>query len=149
MHVGLLKIPIQEKLGLPPTVDMKYSHPVQLHSVCNRFPNLKFIVPHFGAGYFHETMMLGTLAKNLCVDTSSSNSWIGMFPGLTLENVFERALNVFGPDRILFGTDSSSFPRGWRKDNFERQKSALDKIGAAKSDQAKIFGGNMAGILKV
>ncbi len=149
VHMGMLKIPIQEKLGLPPTVDLKYSNPVQLHSVCNQFPTMKFIIPHFGAGYFHETLMLGSQARNVYVDTASSNSWIGLVPGLTLETVFERALHVFGPDRIVFGTDSSSFPRGWRNDNYLRQRAALDKIGASKSDQDKIFGGNMAVILNL
>ncbi|MEI6233289.1 MAG: amidohydrolase family protein [Planctomycetota bacterium] len=149
VHVGLLKIPIQEKLGMTPSVDLRYSNPIQLHSVANKFPNLKFIIPHFGAGYFHETLMLGSQAKNVYVDTASSNNWINLFPGLTLEHVFERALAVFGPDRIIFGTDSSSFPRGWRQDNYKRQREALEKIGAPKSDQDKIFGGNMTGILKV
>ena len=110
---------------------------------------MKFIIPHFGAGHFHETLMLGSQARNVYVDTASSNSWIGLVPGLTLETVFERALHVFGPDRIVFGTDSSSFPRGWRNDNYLRQRAALEKIGASKSDQDKIFGGNMAGILNL
>ena len=48
---------------------------------------LMFIVPHFGGGYFHETLMLGHQAKNVYVDTSSSNSWIRLVPGLTLENI--------------------------------------------------------------
>lgn len=147
VHFGLLKIPILEKLGLPPQVDLAFSNPLRLHSVCNAFPNLKFIIPHFGAGFFHETLMLGTQAKNVYVDTSSSNEWIKLFPGLTLETVFDKTLQVFGPQRVLFGTDSSGFPRGWRKDNFERQKQALEKINAPRADQEKIFGLNMAGIL--
>lgn len=149
VHFGMLKIPLQEKLGMTPTADLKYSNPIQLHAMANQFPNLKFIIPHFGAGYFHETLMLGSQAKNIYVDTASSNNWIGMYPGLTLETVFERALHVFGPNRILFGTDSSSFPRGWRSDNYERQRAALNQIGAPKVDQDKIFGGNMAAILGV
>ncbi len=149
IHFGMLKIPIQQKLGMSPTVDLKYSNPIRLHSVANQFPNLKFIIPHFGAGYFHETLMLGSQAKNIYVDTASSNSWISLYPGLTLETVFEQALEVFGPDRILFGTDSSSFPRGWRNDNFKRQQEALASIGASKVDQDKIFGGNMAAVCKL
>ncbi|HLX62230.1 MAG TPA: amidohydrolase family protein [Planctomycetota bacterium] len=149
VHLGMFKMPIQEKLGLPPSADLKYSNPIALHSVCNAFQNLKFIIPHFGSGFFQETLMLGTLCKNVYIDTSSSNSWIKLFPGLTLESVFERALDIFGPDRVIFGTDSSSFPRGWREDNYKRQKQALEKIGAPKSDQEKIFGGNIAKLLKI
>src|SRR5579862_2667727 len=76
VHLGMFKMPIQEKLGLPPSADLKYSNPIALHSVCNAFQNLKFIIPHFGSGFFQETLMLGTLCKNVYIDTSSSNSWI-------------------------------------------------------------------------
>ena len=148
VHFGMLKIPIQDKLGIAPSVDLKYSNPLRLHSICNAFPNLKFIIPHFGAGYFTETLMLGAQAKNVYVDTSSSNDWIKLHSGLTLETVFDKVLQIFGPNRVLFGTDSSAFPRGWRKDNHERQKLALDKINAPKADQEKIFGLNLAGLLK-
>jgi len=47
-----------------------------------------------------------------------------------------------GPDRLLFGSDSSFFPRGWVGEVFERQSSALAQIGASPEVREKIFGGN-------
>jgi predicted TIM-barrel fold metal-dependent hydrolase len=63
-------------------------------------------------------------------------------PGLTLEDVFRRAVAVAGPDRILFGTDSSFFPRGWQQPIFAAQESALRAIGASDEDRQKILSGN-------
>ena len=90
------------------------------------------IIPHFGAGLFREALMVADLCANVRLDTSSSNGWIKYHPGLTLSAVFQQALSVVGADRLLFGSDSSFFPRGWVKDVFEQQSSALDEIGATR-----------------
>ena len=84
------------------------------------------IIPHFGAGFLRETLMAADQCPNIHLDTSSSNSWIKYHPGLTLEAVFRQALEVVGPDRLIFGTDSSFFPRGWQRQIFEQQKATLD-----------------------
>ena len=56
--------------------------------------------------------------------------------------MFRQALSIAGPDRILFGTDSSFFPRGWHRPIYEAQDTALRAIGASEEDRQKIFGGN-------
>ena len=100
------------------------------------------IIPHFGAGFFREALMAADQCSNIYVDTSSSNSWIKYHPGLTLEAVFRQALLVLGPDRLLFGTDSSFFPRGWQKSIYDAQLGVLDAIGVSAADRAKILGSN-------
>jgi hypothetical protein len=67
--------------------------------------------------------------------------------GLSLGQVFRSALDVFGAGRILFGTDSSTFPRGWRHDILEAQRSALAEARATHDEQAAILGGNLAALL--
>jgi uncharacterized protein len=79
---------------------------------------------------------------NLHLDTSSSNAWMKYYPGLTLESVFRQALAVAGPERLLFGTDSSFFPRGWQQPIYTAQRAALETIGVGADVQEKIFGGN-------
>jgi hypothetical protein len=106
------------------------------------YPNLPFIVPHFGAGLFREALMAADTAPNIYLDTSSSNSWIKYTPGLTLDAVFTTALSVVGPRRLLFGTDSSFFPRGWQRGVYEAQKAAVATVGLPPADEALIFGGN-------
>ena len=90
--------------------------------------------------------MAGTQCDNIYVDTSSSNSWMKI-EGFTLRDVFARALDVFGPERILFGTDSSTFPRGWRTDIRDAQLAALESAGANADQVERIMGGNLARLL--
>ena len=86
--------------------------------------------------------MAADQCPSIHLDTSSSNGWIKYHPGLTLEGVFRQALAVAGPDRLLFGTDSSFFPRGWQKSVSDTQRAALEAIGADGETLNKVFGGN-------
>jgi predicted TIM-barrel fold metal-dependent hydrolase len=76
------------------------------------------------------------------VDTSSSNGWTRYVPGLSLAEVFRRTLAVAGPERVLFGTDSSFFPRGWQAAIHAAQQSALNEIGATAEAGRMIFAAN-------
>ena len=103
---------------------------------------MPIIIPHFGAGLLREALMVADLCPNILLDTSSSNSWIKYTPGLTLTAVFRQALAVVGSDRLLFGSDSSFFPRGWVRDVYAQQAAVLDELGAGHEVQEKIFGEN-------
>jgi len=148
VHCGVLTVGVRRKLGLPSLFDMRYSNPIDLHAIALEFPNVNFVVPHFGAGYFREALMLCDLCPNVYLDTSSTNSWVRYQPAkLDLRDVFRKALDVAGPERLLFGSDSSFFPRGWHRQIFETQVEALSdlQIGA---DQVKlILGGNLQRLL--
>ena len=61
---------------------------------------------------------------------------------MTLDTVFETALKVLGPERLLFGTDSSFFPRGWHRAVYTQQRTALVSLGVPESQQSAIFAGN-------
>jgi predicted TIM-barrel fold metal-dependent hydrolase len=61
---------------------------------------------------------------------------------LTLAEVFEKTRAVFGIERILFGTDSGVFPRGWRKDILEEQKQAMVSAGFSEAEMEMVLGGN-------
>ena len=142
VHCGVLTVGARKRLGLPSTFDLRLGDPLALASVASRFPKVPVIIPHFGAGFFRETLIAADQCKNIHLDTSSTNGWMRYLPGLTLEAVFRQALEVAGPDRLLFGTDSSFFPRGWQKPIFEAQRQALDAIGASEEIQSRIFSGN-------
>ena len=64
-----------------------------------------------------------------------------------LAEVFRRALRVYGPERVLFGTDSSVFPLGWRRDRLEDQLSLLEACGASADERELVFAGNAARLL--
>ena len=148
VHCGVLRVGVRKALGLPSPFDMKYSNPIDLHAVALRFSQLRFIVPHFGAGYLREALMLCDLCPNVYLDTSSSNSWIRYEEShLDLRTVFRRALDVAGPQRLLFGTDSSFFPRGWNSAVFETQSKALYEIGVTEDVARLVFHDNLVRLL--
>jgi len=144
VHCGVLSVGVRKKLGLPSLFDMRYSNPIDLHAVALRYPQLQFVLPHFGAGYFREALMLCDLCPNVFLDTSSSNSWMRYEEAhLDLRAVFRRALDVAGPKRLLFGSDSSFFPRGWNPAVFEAQAKALYEIGITAEIARLIFHDNL------
>jgi uncharacterized protein len=148
VHCGVLSVGVRKKLGLPSLFDMRFSNPVDLHAVALRYPEVPIIVPHFGAGYFREALMLADQCSNVHLDTSSSNQWMRYQAShLTLREVFRHALEVAGPKRLLFGTDSSFFPRGWHHAIFEDQAKALYEIGTSEADARAIFSENLLRIL--
>jgi uncharacterized protein len=141
-HCGVLSVGVRKKLGLPNRFEMRFGDPLDLQLAATSFPALPIIVPHFGAGMFREALMLADTCANVHLDTSSSNGWMKYHPGLTLPIVLAQALAVAGPDRLLFGTDSSFFPRGWQRAIHEQQRTALEGLAADESVMSRIFGGN-------
>lgn len=144
VHCGVLSVGIRKKLNLPSPFDMRFGNPLDLHTLALKYPAVSIVIPHFGAGMLREALMLADCCPNVYLDTSSSNSWIKYTPGLTLEQVFRSALDVVGPGRLIFGTDSSFFPRGWHKIIYDQQRTVLNAIGIGVAVQKKIFGENFA-----
>ena len=142
VHCGVLSVGVRRKLGLPSRFDVRRGNPLDLVPAAAAFPSVPVVIPHFGAGLFRETLMAADLCPNVHVDTSSSNGWVKYLAPLTLDGVFRQALAVLGPERILFGSDSSFFPRGWQRPIYEAQREVVDAIGLDASDRAAIFGGN-------
>jgi len=142
VHCGALSVGARTKLGLRNLFELRFGNPVDLHVAAASFPAVPIVIPHFGAGMFREALMLADLCPNVHFDTSSSNRWIRYHPGLTLAAVFRRAIAVLGPERLLFGSDSSWFPRGWVRDPFEQQSAALADIGAGGDVRAMILHAN-------
>lgn len=141
-HCGVLAVGVRKKLGLPSLFDFRLGDPLALVASASRFASVPVIVPHFGAGFFREALIAADQCANVHLDTSSSNAWMKYYPALTLDAVFRQSLAVLGPGRLLFGTDSSFFPRGWQRSVYEAQRAALEAAGATEDAQAQIFGGN-------
>jgi predicted TIM-barrel fold metal-dependent hydrolase len=144
IHCGTLSVGVRDKLGMPSPFDLKCSNPVDVQLVARKHPRVPIVVPHFGAGFFREALMLADQNPNVYLDTSSSNKWMRFQDThLDLRHVFKKALEVVGPKRLLFGTDSSFFPRGWHFQIFEDQATALYEVGVHKEDARGIFGENL------
>jgi predicted TIM-barrel fold metal-dependent hydrolase len=141
-HCGALSVGVRKRLGLPSPFEMRYGNPLDLQQAAHTHPTVPIILPHFGAGLFREALMLAEQCPNVHFDTSSSNSWLRYQPGLTIDQVFKTSLDILGPDRLLFGTDSSFFPRGWVREIYDRQRAALGSAAATGAIREKVLGGN-------
>jgi predicted TIM-barrel fold metal-dependent hydrolase len=139
VHCGVLSVGIRKKLGLPNNFDVRLGDPLAIVPLALRFPDLSIIIPHFGAGFFREALIAADLCSNIYLDTSSSNNWIKYHTNVTLTDVFQQVLDILGPDRLLFGSDSSFFPRGWQKPIFESQQAVLQEINADLHATQRIF----------
>ena len=138
VHCGALSVGVRKKLGLPSQFDLRHSNPIDLHPVALHFPLIRFIVPHFGAGFLRETLMLADLCPNIWLDTSSSNRWM-LYEGTDLRTVLKRSIDALGVERLLFGTDSSFFPRGWHAAIFDAQTKAMYELGLSREQAERIL----------
>jgi predicted TIM-barrel fold metal-dependent hydrolase len=147
VHCGALSIGFRKKLGLPNRFDMRLGDPLGVAYLAATFPTVPFIIPHFGSGLLREALIAADTCRNIYLDTSSSNGWTRYIPGMTLQAAYSQALHVAGPSRLLFGTDSSFFPRGWQSGVYESQRQLLDSLRVTPEDQELIFSGNFERLL--
>jgi predicted TIM-barrel fold metal-dependent hydrolase len=136
--------------GGGPARDLRNMDPLTLWEVAASFPTLNFVIPHFGACYMRELLQLCWSCPNVIIDTSGSNQWMRWMPyRLTLEDLFRKAIETVGPDRLIFGTDSSYFPRGFAQEYLREQLMTCHSIGLHQDSIEKIFYGNAARLLKL
>ncbi len=142
VHCGAISMGVRKKLGLASQFNMRYSNPIDLHPVALHFPLVRFVIPHFGAGLFREALMVADLCPNIFFDSSSSNRWM-IYEGLDLATVFRRSIEVLGVNRLLFGSDSSFFPRGFHSAILEQQSKALYELGLDAQQASQILCSNL------
>ncbi|MBS7619629.1 amidohydrolase [Candidatus Bathyarchaeota archaeon] len=150
-----LEIPILVHFGVlgggggPPS-NHHNMNPLVIEEVAKMFPKLRFVIPHFGAGYLRELLLLCWSCPNVYVDTSGSNQWMAWMPfDLDLKALFRKMMETIGPERLIFGTDSSYFPRGFSIQYLEDQLKICRQIGIDEKSIEKIFHDNAAKLLKL
>lgn len=122
--------------------DLRYADPTDLSPVARDFPDTPFVIAHFGAGYLSEALRLGYQCKNVCLDSSGTNNWMDYDPhGYTLAQVFDRTLTAFGPERVLFGTDSGT-TGPYREWIAFQQRRTLEELGLSAHDRDLVLRAN-------
>ncbi len=91
--------------------------------------------------------MLADLCPNVYLDTSSSNRWM-LYENLDLRSIFKRAIDLLGMERLLFGTDSSFFPRGWNAPILKQQMTAMYELGLDVDQASQILRFNLERLLE-
>ncbi|TRO48816.1 amidohydrolase [Candidatus Bathyarchaeota archaeon] len=150
-----LEVPVLIHFGVlggggGPAYDLRNLNPLTLWKVCSDFPTLNFVIPHFGACYWRELLQLCWQCPSVHVDTSGSNQWMRWMPyDLTMKDLFRKAMETIGPDRLIFATDSSYFPRGFSVEYLREQLRVCHDMGLEEESIEKIFYGNAARLLKL
>lgn len=147
VHCGVLKIAFRTKLGLPSPFAGELANPLELQRPAASFPGLKFIVPHLGSGMLRELLMVADQCDNIYTDTSGIGGWARYLPGETPASVLRHAVGVMGIERILFGSDSSFFPRGFRTDIAQKQLETFAEAGFGHAELEKVLGKNLETVL--
>jgi len=132
-----------------PGGDLRYADPTDLSPVARDFPEVTFVIAHFGAGYLQEALRLGYQCKNVCLDSSGTNNWMDYDQhGFTLAEVFDRTLTALGPERVLFGTDSGTTApyRAWIK---HQQLRTLEELGLSERDRDLVARANAVRIFRL
>lgn len=125
-------------------------NPLSIHDVAKDFPDLNIIVPHFGCGYLFETLNLCWACPNVFIDTSGSNQWMRWMPyEVNLEILFRKYYETIGPGRIIFGTDSSWFPRGFATAYLDEQVRSMVYVGYSEDERDAVLYRNAAALLKL
>jgi hypothetical protein len=125
-------------------------NPLKLHNVAKDFPDVEFVVPHFGCAWIRETLQLCWACRNVSVDTSGSNQWVRWVDGdWTTKRLFRKYMETIGPERIIFGTDSSYFPRGFAIRYLQDQIRDCRELNMSHQHMQMIFAGNAARLLKI
>jgi hypothetical protein len=125
-------------------------NPFKLHNIAKSFPEIPFVIPHFGCAWERETLQLCWACPNVNVDTSGSLQWIRWVPGnVTVKYLFRKFYETVGPERILFGSDSSWFPRGFAFRYLQDQLRDCLDLNMPDEHIQMIFAGNAARLLKI
>jgi len=125
-----------------PAGDLRYADPTDLSPVARDYPDTLFVIAHFGAGYLSEALRLGYQCKNVCLDSSGTNNWMDYDShGYTLAQVFDRTLTAFGPERVLFGTDSGT-TGPYREWIAFQQRRTLEELGLSARDRDLVLRAN-------
>ena len=150
-----LEVPVLIHFGVlggggGPAYDLRNMNPLTLWKVAADFPTLDFVIPHFGACYWRELLQLCWQCPNVSIDTSGSNQWMRWMPyDLSIKTLIKKAIETVGPERIIFATDSSYFPRGFSLEYLREQMRTCYDLGLEEESIQKIFYDNAARLLKL
>ncbi len=125
-------------------------NPLKLHNVAKDFPDVQFVIPHFGCAWIRETLQLCWACRNVNIDTSGSNQWVKWVDGdWSVKDLFRKYMETIGPERIIFGSDSSYFPRGFAVRYLQDQIRDCRELNLTEDQIQLIFAGNAARLLNL
>jgi len=150
VNYGPPSCPVATRWGAQDNHDPRFNDPAQLHFAASDFPTVPFVIAHFLEKHLPEMLRLALLCPNVHICTSPADV-CDEEPdtGKNIEPQLTMMLKAFGYKRILFGTGSGIFPRGWRSDMFRSLLAALKNLGLPNEVVGMILGGNLKRLFRL
>jgi uncharacterized protein len=119
---------------------LKFARPIDLDEVAVRYPDVRFVLCHFGNPWIDEAAELVYKNENMYVDTSGllAHPSAPFFPRMVeqcRERLTAAILTVGSTDRILYGSD-------WPLQELSESVGLIDHLDLPREDREKILGGN-------
>jgi uncharacterized protein len=119
---------------------VKFARPIEVDEVAVRYPEVRFVLCHFGNPWMEEAAELVYKNENVYADTSGLlASPAAHYFDRMIERCRRRLLNaivtVGAPDRILYGSD-------WPLESIATAVGLVDGLDLPAADRAAILGGN-------
>lgn len=131
-------------ISIGQTADLRFMNPSDISPVARNYNKINILFAHFATGYLRELLFLMYHVKNVFAETSSSNRWMDFMPfDITLQQVYKKVIKAAGVDHLIFGTDSTDFPRGWRNPIYQWQLAVCNEIGLNQDEINGIFFNNL------
>ena len=139
-HCGVLTVGVRKKLGLPSRFDCALGDPLAL--AADR-AGLSARAGHHSA-FRRRLSARNADGRRSVPDDPSRHVELQQLDAVPLRpdarwTCSARRLSVAGPSRLLFGTDSSFFPRGWQRPIYDGQLRILAELGVVAADRDKLF----------
>jgi predicted TIM-barrel fold metal-dependent hydrolase len=119
----------------------KYCLPVYYDDIARDFPNLPLIIAHGGRPFVWDMAMFYRLS-NVYIDISWSQ-----LPASLLRPAMELLWPIFGPDRIMWGSDADAGHPYWLTERYELFLQVIRDMGLSGSAIEKAMGENARELL--
>jgi predicted TIM-barrel fold metal-dependent hydrolase len=106
-----------------------------LQILVNALQGMRVILAHWGGGFFFYELMpeIAAVCQGVYYDTAAS-------PFLYTKKIYKTAIDIIGPQRILFGSDYPLIPP-------QRYKQEMQEAGVGAKDLEAILEGNAQRLL--
>ncbi len=119
---------------------VKFARPIEVDEVAVRYPDVRFVLCHFGNPWMEEAAELVYKNENVYADTSGllappSAHYFDRMIERCRRRLFNAIVTVGAPDRILYGSD-------WPLESLETAVDLVDGLDLPLEDREAILGGN-------
>ena len=138
-------IPVITHSGHSPNpTSSRYCDPIYLDKMLLKFPEVNVIAAHMSLGYRQQLCTFAWYRPNLYTEISMSQFIVRKNGYQSFARAVREAVNAFGPDRVLFGTD---FP--WLESivNGTDFVTAIKELATKAPDDAKFTGSEIGKLL--